>query len=989
MSWRLSALSVALLPGLFAWWSGRRIIGRLGDPALPERLLQRHAHQQLLLVACPAVAMFVTVRYGWITGPLGMLAAWVGDLPLRRVLFGERWSLVTYVGWQARLTLAWFGFWMLLAAAPIVIYELGATLGLPAAFLAVGALIAWNHRYRDVFVRLVRATAIPPRASWEPVLQRARVSRPVLYEMPVPGGRFVNAFALPATDTAVVLLSQSLLEWFDDAEQAAVLAHELAHLEAYDAAKLRRWSLVVDAIAVVSTVGFALVVYLFEDAIPGLIVALVWVGMLLAAAMWWVASHKAHEMDSDARAVALCGDADAVMRALAKLTVLSALPRRWSAEFEAACSHPSLARRIAHVRRVAGIGSLRLEAPVTVAATPPGTFLVFEPDRLLWLEGVPADCARAPEEMSRRAARARVLPYSDLSELRIVAGRFTTAGLVAVDTGGRSWRVLVDPAALPGLQAVLDRIDGLLSHAEVSAIPRDVHRVVAILRVGAVVLGQALGAAMLSMAIALVRPSRAALAGIAAVGLSSVILTIDRSTRATLAARDGVSAVAAVLVIAAAVWLATRRRDRVEPLIDVVVPIAAYAVAAALAWAPLAWEVSRDPAALALGVAIHRTPVVWITALALAASLLALRQRAVRLAAGAAALAVVVVVIAVSIADQRSVATVPAAPGDELRDPRLVAAIELPAGSAGLRSSPGGRRVAVGLPGREKRWLVTGDADADRRVIRGRDLQFVDDDHVLVLAAGDDRHAVRVLDVRDGAVARGPIWIRPLRDPHVAYVRDDTWAVIGTNASESFEAAFGTLGRAEVTYRRWQPDRTAGAWSFRVWALSPEQAVQVVSVPAALSRTPWGPLLYWRSGQSIESRVWRLDGDAPKHLVTWAGGVRCQMPPRAAITLVCTGWRGWEGGVVVWTLDAARGSVGPPLSVPGGIVRWGTDDDGRIFAMQARDVVTVVDLERRSLAHWRLDRPPASVTELLPMRGGFALLGAASDRTILALYETH
>jgi hypothetical protein len=180
MSWRLSALSVALLPGLFAWWTGRRIIDRLDDPALPERLLQRQVHQQVLLVACPAVAIFATGIYGWITVPLGMLAAWVGDLPSRRVLFAERWSLATYVGWHARLTVAWLGFWMLLATAPIVIYELGGTLGLPAAFVAASVLIVWNHRYRNVFVRLVRATTIPPRASWEPVLQRAGVSSPVL-----------------------------------------------------------------------------------------------------------------------------------------------------------------------------------------------------------------------------------------------------------------------------------------------------------------------------------------------------------------------------------------------------------------------------------------------------------------------------------------------------------------------------------------------------------------------------------------------------------------------------------------------------------------------------------------------------------------------------------------------------------------------------------------------------------------------------------------
>ena len=47
---------------------------------------------------------------------------------------------------------------------------------------------------------------------------------------------------------------------------------------------------------------------------------------------------------------------------------------------------------------------------------PPGTFLLFEPDRLVWLDGVPADCGRTPAELCERAVRSRAVPYDDLAD---------------------------------------------------------------------------------------------------------------------------------------------------------------------------------------------------------------------------------------------------------------------------------------------------------------------------------------------------------------------------------------------------------------------------------------------------------------------------------------------------------------------------------------------------------------------------------------------
>jgi hypothetical protein len=92
--------------------------------------------------------------------------------------------------------------------------------------------------------------------------------------------------------------------------------------------------------------------------------------------------------------------------------------------------------------------------------------------------------------------------------------------------------------------------------------------------------------------------------------------------------------------------------------------------------------------------------------------------------------------------------------------------------------------------------------------------------------------------------------------------------------------------------------------------------------------------------------------------------------------------------VVTWRLDLARESVGPPLDVAGDVWSWGISDDGRRLAMQARDVVTILDLDRRSVVRHRLERIVTSVTELLPTAGGLAMLATAGDATVLTLHET-
>ena len=990
MSWRLLALSLALVPALFAWWSGRRIVRLIGDPALAERLLLRQRQQQLVLFAGAVAPMLAGARYGWVTIPCAFVGALIGDLPSRRVLFEERWSLATYLSWHGRLALAWQGFWILLFISPILLIETAGPLRLPVALVLATALVVWNHRYPDIFFRLMRAAAIPAPASWESVLRRSSVPRPRLLKLPVPGGRFVNALAFPARRGSAVLFSESLLESFDEDEQAAILGHEMAHLEDFDGARLRRWALAIDAIALGGTVGVALVLHSLADVVSALLIALFWVGGLLGALIWWVAAQKAHEAESDERALTLCGDAEALVRALVKLTVLNALPRRWGLDFERACSHPSLARRIQLVRRAAGIVTPPLERPVEVAAGAPGAFVVFEADRVVWLDGVPADCARTAAAMRERARRARAVLYSDLVDLRVVAGLFGRAKLAATDSTGESWAVPIGSAAIPTLQTVLDRIDGLLTHRTVESAPPAVGRVVALALVGVAILGQAVGVAVFAGALGVLRPSRSALAGVAAVAASCVVLYVEALARAPMAGRQLVSLTAAGLVTAAAAWLATRSRHGLERRIDLILPIGAYAAVAVLVWTPLACEVGREAAALPLGVAIHRTPVTWITALALAATLLTVPRRLVQLVAGVLTAAVVIIVLALSIADRTGVvAVVEARPGAGPGEAALLARIELPAGSARLRLSPSGQRFAVALPGRgPAQRFLTGTPGGEQIEVPAVDLQFVDDDHVLVVAPADNAPVVRHVDVRAPGTSLWQVAVTDPPDPYIEYLQDGRWAVGGSNAAEAFVVAFGRLGDATVKHRRWQPDRAAEGQRFTVEALSPEQALEVVTFPTAMARVPWGPLLYWRSGQSMESRVWLLQDDTLRHLATWPGEVRCVGPPQAAMTAVCVGWRAWEGGVVVWRLTPTSDSVGRPIAVPGDVWRWGVSHDARLFAMHGRDTVTLVDLDQRSFVQRRVERESGSVMQLQPRARHLTMLWGVGDKRLLTVYDT-
>ena len=406
-------LAFMFVPGVFAWWSGRRLVRKRDDPTLAERLLARAEHAQRVTLLSAACLAFAAGSYYWFAVLGLVLGHWIGDYPSRRVVLDERWAPATYVLWHLRFHLAWLGFWFALLVAPTVIQASGVWRWPVAGTLAV-LLGLWAWRYTEAFVWLVRARPRPWRTEWQPIVDRARATRPRLFDMPVPGGRFVNAFAFPSTRVPSVLFTDPALELLSAREQAAVFAHEVAHLEHYDRRRCRIVSAITYGLVATATLGAALAL----DRLPAELFMPFWSLGLITGFLWKTSRHKAHETESDVRALALCDDPQALISGLTKLAIAGRMPRRWSSELEHGSSHPSLARRLHAIRRAAPIPVMPFDDTLVVATTRPTSLVVLDRDGVWWVEA--RDPAERDPETLRQTARSRwSVPYDELVELRV------------------------------------------------------------------------------------------------------------------------------------------------------------------------------------------------------------------------------------------------------------------------------------------------------------------------------------------------------------------------------------------------------------------------------------------------------------------------------------------------------------------------------------------------------------------------------------------
>lgn len=206
---------------------------------------------------------------------------------------------------------------------------LGGTVGAVWALALAGVLLALSPRIAPaLLLRLYGGQ--PIHADQAPGLVRAvqvlaaragLPQPPALFLVPSP---LLNAFTVGTPHTAAVAVTAGLLRGLPMREVVAVLAHEIAHIRNHDMLVMGLADLMSRLTSLLSNVGVLLVllnlplvllgqVFVNWNAVALLLLAPA-LGMLLQLAL-----SRTREYDADAGAVALTGDPESLMQALAHL----------------------------------------------------------------------------------------------------------------------------------------------------------------------------------------------------------------------------------------------------------------------------------------------------------------------------------------------------------------------------------------------------------------------------------------------------------------------------------------------------------------------------------------------------------------------------------------------------------------------------------------------------------------------------------------------
>ena len=573
----LAAAIAAVMAAGLAWKVATPLVRAADGPTLPERLLQwAGQHRFVALLAYLPAAL--SGRHALWTIPLAWLGLQVTAHRVRRRVFGDTWSFAGQVWWNARAVLAIWTWWLTVMFLPGVLVDSGAGAG--AAVAAGIGLLAWLYFHNDVLGAILGARPIDAPVlldAFEPILGKARIRRPRLLHAGPRGGLIINAFALGSLRGDAVLFLDGLLDEMTPAESAAVLAHEIGHLEDF---ATRRWQVHgLGPLLVAGAVGVTLAVVHYGG--PAWI-ATAWCAVPLVALLLRVARAQQRESDSDARAVELCGDGEALIRALTRIHSRARVPRRFDPTFSEHATHPSLARRIQAIRAASGVPPAPIEARA-FAGDGVRRGVIFEAERIVFVafDSEQPDLADLAA-LVLRASHVDAFAYGALSSLHIEPRRDGGATLIATDRRGGAQSLRIADRDIAAVQALLDVVDQRIGP------PQPTHQLSQ--AVGRIAACAAFLAAMPLLAwgviattlLALVRPTAAALAAIAS-GLFAAALVAMRHPSPPWR----VPALILIAVAAAVVALRQIRRERatearfewdVHLLTAVVVTIAAGAI---------------------------------------------------------------------------------------------------------------------------------------------------------------------------------------------------------------------------------------------------------------------------------------------------------------------------------------------------------------------------------------------------------------------------
>jgi len=335
MTAALIAILAAPIPGLVVYLLGLRMLRKRDEPAFDEQFWRHRVRvSRMGTFSLGALALF-----GWrwtpVTIPLFALCVWLGSFPLRKRVFNEEWTLGEYLRSRVRLSLGVTLFWFVLAFEPLLVGSVGShNFG-----WVLAVLIFWSYFYREQMLWGLEAGPLTD-ASLQPrldaIVAKSRAAKPEVVEIGSPKGHFPNAFASPHARHPRVLLSRTMLRHLEGDEVAAIFAHEIAHLEHYTPKRMRIAGWAFFIVIICGTV--------LPAAIDPMLAQLVWIIALSIGAALRRRGRQSRETQCDLRAVELCGDRDAFVRALTKLHVLGRVPARQRSQ-----SHPTLEQRIAVV----------------------------------------------------------------------------------------------------------------------------------------------------------------------------------------------------------------------------------------------------------------------------------------------------------------------------------------------------------------------------------------------------------------------------------------------------------------------------------------------------------------------------------------------------------------------------------------------------------------------------------------------------------------
>jgi heat shock protein HtpX len=816
----LLVIALALAPALLSWWTGRGILARADDPALPEILLDRRRRLGGITVAGVVVLAVVDGASLYWTLPLLWVALLVGNYPLRRGLFAERWSLPAFLRYAISAAIGQSGWRLLVVIGPLVTVTCAVgidpdggavarrvVLWLGGAFSIV--MLLWQRFYARVWLDLHHATPLRQLARAElvarldDVLDRAKLrKRPGVYRFGAPGGHFVNAFAIPSLYAPAVVLSDGLLGALTDDEIVGVFAHEVAHHEQFTR---RRLGVAAAAGALVALFAFSLPIafLMVEPAMATLSAALL--GVIIVASLGRRSVKRRHdETASDLRAAALTGDPEALASALTKVHLYNRVPRRWPHAIESAATHPSLARRIQALRGMAlaatsgnvATGIVATPAlPLAVVRSKRGdTVVVLETTRAHWFDGVPEDTPLDLEALRSVASSYRAIGYSELVELRVgTAGDERT--LNAVDLRGTVWSVPIAPSDVRALQTALDAVDVKLGPRPVPIQPAGMAtaRLLAIAALLTLVMTGEAGVVLVPILFVLFRPAlTAAVAAAGAISLGRAIVALTSFAWIDAARQTSViGAVAAGVALLVVAVLRTRgdaRRDASRRP-----PREAWLLVLLLGGAALMFVAGSWPLALARPASLVSSPLAISAATTLAglgaaiATTPGLWRRASGSLLSIIALATTVVLAGDGSFYNRSAAL---AWNAGTLTPAGIAAIP-GTGVSTLEASPGGDSYAVtqfrplrrGAPG--NRYLIGRFGAGAPRASDALQVVFLDDREVLALALrGSDGLELRAESVSADSLGLARLrWVANIPTVEMPRLLVDRgrrlWAVLG------------------------------------------------------------------------------------------------------------------------------------------------------------------------------------------------------------------